>query len=197
MFERFTKGARAVVTGAVTVAEREGAPVVTEEHLLLALLDAEGTKAAFALRALGATDRRASLEEALAAARRRGGLSKADTDALAGLGIDVTEIVARVEEAHGPGALADDREDRTRRSGRRPFTREAKGVLEQSLRVCLGRREKSIGDEHLLLALTARPGVVAETLADHGVTYAAVEGTLGRSQSRNQTPGRGRSKGQG
>jgi ATP-dependent Clp protease ATP-binding subunit ClpA len=180
MFERFTKGARAAVKGAVVQAERQGAPVVTEEHLLLALLDAEDTKASFVLRTLGATDRRESLESALADARRRGGLSKADTDALAGLGIDVTEIVARVEEAHGPGALADDRDERVRRSGHRPFTDEAKGVLERSLRVCLGRREKAIGDEHLLLALTARPGVVSETLADHGVTYATVERALGR-----------------
>ncbi|MFD7321123.1 Clp protease N-terminal domain-containing protein [Streptomyces sp. NPDC059875] len=183
MFERFTKDARTVVTGAVGQAQRQGAPVVTEEHLLLALLEAEGTKAAFALRALGAADRRTSLEEALADARRRAGLSKADTEALAGLGIDVPEIVARVEEAHGPGALADDREERGRRSGRPSFTREAKSVLERSLRICLGRREKAIGDEHLLLALTARPGVVAETLADHGITYAAVERTLGQGLS--------------
>ncbi|WP_309056362.1 Clp protease N-terminal domain-containing protein [Streptomyces sp.] len=179
MFERFSPGARAVVTGAVTRAERLGPPTVTEEHLLLALLDQEDTRGATALRALGLTGpRRASLEAALAEARRRGGLSKADTDALAGLGIDVTEIVARVEETHGPGALTDDRPPTSRRSGRRPFTREAKKVLEGSLRVCLGRREKTIGDEHLLLALTARPGVVSEALADHGVTYTAVEGVL-------------------
>ncbi|MDT9691377.1 Clp protease N-terminal domain-containing protein [Streptomyces sp. P9(2023)] len=183
MFERFTRGARAVVTGAVEQARRHCAPVVTEEHLLLALLDARGTKASFVLRALGAADRRASLEAALADARRRGGLSKADTEALAGLGIDVPEIVARVEEVHGPGALADDREDRAendRRAGRPSFSREAKSVLERSLRICLGRREKTIGDEHLLLALTARPGVVAEVLADHGVTYDGVERTLGQ-----------------
>ncbi|MFD1657854.1 Clp protease N-terminal domain-containing protein [Streptomyces caeni] len=35
-----------------------------------------------------------------------------------------------------------------------------------------------MGDEHLLLALTARPGVPFEVLADHGVTYAAVERVL-------------------
>ncbi|MFJ6252846.1 MULTISPECIES: Clp protease N-terminal domain-containing protein [unclassified Streptomyces] len=178
MFEKFTEGARAVVTGAVAVAEREGAPSVTEEHLLLALLDAEDTRAALALRALGATERRASLEASLAAARRRGGLSAVDVDALADLGIDVTRIVARVEETHGPGALAGP-DARNRGARRRPFTRESKKVLEQSLRVCLGRREKAIGDEHLLLALTARPGVVSEALADHGVTYTAVEHALG------------------
>ncbi|MFJ4341551.1 Clp protease N-terminal domain-containing protein [Streptomyces sp. NPDC088915] len=183
MFERFTKGARAAVTGAVAVAEREGASAVTEEHLLLALLDAEDTRAAFVLRALGTTERRASLEAALAAARRRGGLSAVEVDALADLGIDVTRIVARVEETHGTGALAAGPDARGRGAKRRPFTRESKKVLEQSLRVCLGRREKAIGDEHLLLALTARPGVVSETLADHGVTYTAVEHALGRAQS--------------
>ncbi|WP_432087603.1 Clp protease N-terminal domain-containing protein [Streptomyces sp. bgisy095] len=186
MFEKFTKGARAVVTGAVAVAEREGAPSVTEEHLLLALLDAEDSRAADVLRVLGTTERRASLEAALAAARRRGGLSAVEVDALADLGIDVTRIVARVEETHGPGALAGP-DARNRRAKRRPFTRESKKVLEQSLRVCLGRREKAIGDEHLLLALTARPGVVSEALADHGVTYTTVERALGGSESGGGT----------
>ncbi|NUS87273.1 MAG: peptidase, partial [Streptomyces sp.] len=66
----------------------------------------------------------------------------------------------------------------TRRRGRplrRPFAREAKSVLERSLRISLGRGDKYIGDEHLLLALTARPGVAAHVLADHGVTYVQVE----------------------
>ncbi|MFF9909850.1 Clp protease N-terminal domain-containing protein [Streptomyces sp. NPDC013457] len=183
MFERFSAGARAAVIEAVELARRGRAAAVTEEHLLLAMLDAEGTKASFVLRALGATDRRASLEAGLSVAHRRGGLSKADMEALAGLGIDVPEIVARVEEAHGPGALADDREGGSRRFGRPAFSREAASVLERALRICLGRREAAIGDEHLLLALTARPGVVAEVLADHGVTYAAVERALGQGAS--------------
>lgn len=61
MFERFTKAARAVVKGAVEHAERAGAAVVTEEHLLLALLDREDTRAADALHALCPPDRRPSL----------------------------------------------------------------------------------------------------------------------------------------
>ncbi|MYS10462.1 peptidase, partial [Streptomyces sp. SID6041] len=58
MFERFTKAARTVVKGAVEHAERGGATVVTPEHLLLALLDGEGTRATDALRALCPPDRR-------------------------------------------------------------------------------------------------------------------------------------------
>ncbi|MEV3928046.1 MULTISPECIES: Clp protease N-terminal domain-containing protein [unclassified Streptomyces] len=178
MFERFTKGARAVVTGAVTHAERVGADSVTEEHLLLSLLDQEGGRVFFAVAALGLTDRRASLEAALAEARRRGGLTRADTEALAGIGIDVTEIVARVEDAHGEGVLAGDRGARRWWTGRRPFTGGAKGSLEKSLRIALGRRDRFIGEEHLLLALTACPGVVADVLAEHGATYATVERAL-------------------
>lgn len=162
--------------------------------------DRKGSPAAEVLTALGAHGRRASIERALAEVRRRGGITGADVEALAGLGIDVDEIVARVEEAHGVGALAtagstpdstpDSAPDsapgsasaraprRGRRPLRRPFSRETKSVLERSLRIALARGDKHIGDEHLLLALTARPGVAAHVLADHDVTYIQVERAL-------------------
>ncbi|MCB5165048.1 peptidase [Streptomyces bambusae] len=174
MFERFTKSARAVVKGAVEHAERGRAAAVTEEHLLLALLDRQDGRGAAALRELCPPDRRASLVAALAGARRQAGLSRADAEALAGLGIDLGAIVARVEEAHGAGALAGVRRSR----GRRPFSREAKAVLEKSLRMALARKDREIGDEHLLLALTTTAGPVSETLADHGVTYTAVDSAV-------------------
>ncbi|MFF1508148.1 Clp protease N-terminal domain-containing protein [Streptomyces sp. NPDC058326] len=178
MFERFTKDARAVVKGAVEHAERGGATVVTKEHVLLSLLDREDSRAAAALRRLCPPDRRPSLVAALAEARRRAGLSRADTNALADLGIDVGAIVARVEETHGTGALSGDRKDSGWWSGRQTFSREAKTVLEQSLRVTLARKDREIGDEHILLALTMTGGVVAEALADHGVTYEAVDSAI-------------------
>ncbi|MEU8699675.1 Clp protease N-terminal domain-containing protein [Streptomyces sp. NPDC048680] len=178
MFERFTKGARATVTGAADHAERAGADAVSEEHLLFALLDQEGSRASFATAALGLTDRKASLAAALADARRRGGMTRADAEALAGIGIDLTAIVDRIEEAHGQGALDGGRRARRRWSGHRVFTREAKAVLEKSLRIALGRRDRFIGEEHLLLALTADPGVVADVLAEHGATYETVSRAL-------------------
>ena len=108
-----------------------------------------------------------------------------------GLGccIDLSQIVSRIEETHGTGALA---APAPRRRGvaaslrevlGRPepenrhirFTQGAKKALEQSLRVALGRKDRRIGTLHLLLALISRPGPVSEVLADHGVTYAAVE----------------------
>ncbi|MEU0356207.1 Clp protease N-terminal domain-containing protein [Streptomyces cyaneofuscatus] len=178
MFERFTQGARVTVKGAVAQAERTGAGSVTEEHLLLALLEQEGSRASFALATLGLSGRRASLDASFAEARRRGGLTKADTEALAGIGIDVGAIVGRVEGAHGEGALAVGRRSRRWWSGHRPFTPGVKSVLEKSLRIALGRGDRFIGEEHLLLALTAAPGTVADVLAEHGATYATVHRAL-------------------
>jgi ATP-dependent Clp protease ATP-binding subunit ClpA len=172
MFERFTKEARAVVEGAAEHAERVGAEQVDETHVLLALLDREGSRGSFALAALGLSgERRERVARDLAEARRKGGLSRADEEALSGLGIDLAAIVSRVEEAHGEGALARDSGRRTRR---RPFGRGAKDLLTQTLRIALAHKDRAIGDEHLLLALTTRPGVPAEILADHGVTYEGV-----------------------
>ncbi|MEU7578148.1 Clp protease N-terminal domain-containing protein [Streptomyces sp. NPDC041068] len=193
MFERFTEDARAVVEGAVEQAGRAGAASVDDGHLLLSLLaqldQGAGSRAAFALTALGAADRRASIERALAEARRRGGLSQAESEALAALGIDVDEIVSRVEEAHGAGVLAGsgaageggagrERRGLMGRIGHLPFTRDAKEVLTKSLRIASARRDRTIGGQHMLLALTVRPGVVSEVLADHGVTYAELERLL-------------------
>jgi ATP-dependent Clp protease ATP-binding subunit ClpA len=174
MFERFTDDARAVVKGALEQCERSGGGVVEAEHLLLALLEREGSRGSFAFAALAGVGSRESVVRAVAQARQRAGLSRAETDALAGLGIDVAEIVSRVEDVHGVGAMSGDRKDRAWWGGRRSFGKGAKDVLEQSLRIALAHRDRSIGDEHLLLALTARPGVSAEVLADHGVTYAGL-----------------------
>ncbi|MFJ9405858.1 Clp protease N-terminal domain-containing protein [Streptomyces sp. NPDC101393] len=184
MFEKFTADARAVVTAAATHADRTGSGTVGEPELLLALLDRTDSAAATALGALGIRERRDSVVSALDAARRRGGISTADVTALAGLGIDVEEIVARVEQEHGVGALAPGGPARRGKKLRRPFTAEAKSVVERSLRIAVGRGDRRIGDEHLLLALTARPGPAATVLADHGVTYAEVVRVLGEGAAR-------------
>jgi ATP-dependent Clp protease ATP-binding subunit ClpA len=177
MFERLTKDARAVVKGAAGHAEAAGARSVGTEHLLLALLDREGSRAASALAACGLTGRAESVRRGLAQARRRAGLSQAEADALAGLGIDVSQIVARVEEVHGVGAMSGDGAEPA--PGRRPgFGRDARSVLEKSLRIALGRRDRYVGDEHLLLALTVLPGAAGEVLAEHGVTHESVTRVL-------------------
>ncbi|MFI6977758.1 Clp protease N-terminal domain-containing protein [Embleya sp. NPDC050154] len=179
MFERFTDSARGVVYGAIEHSRRAGDARVEGEHMLAALLDAQGTQASVALATLGFVASRDEFERGLARARRRGGMSQADEAALADLGIDVGEIVARVEQAHGEGALAVGRRRRRLwpfggRTGHVPFAPGAKKVLEQSLRESVARGQRHIGDEHILLALTACSGVVADLLAEHGVTHTAV-----------------------
>ncbi|MFE0171645.1 Clp protease N-terminal domain-containing protein [Streptomyces sp. NPDC059002] len=184
MFERFTRSARDVVKGAAEHAERAGHDSVEEGHLLLALLDREGSRASFVLTALGAKGRRDSIAAALEEVRRRGGMSRADVDALAGLGIDLAEIVSRVEQAHGAGALAGAGAGARGRRGllgavrTGPFTPEAKQVLVRALRIVTGQRERQLGDEHLLLSLTLGANAIADVLAEHGVTEASVRRVL-------------------
>lgn len=179
MFERFTRGARATVKGAVAQAERAGADSVTEEHLLLALLEQEGAGPRSPSPHSASTTAAPPWTPPSPRPMRRGGLTRADTDALAGIGIDIGAIVSRVEGAHGEGALATGRGGRRWWwSGHRPFAPGAKTVLENSLRVALGRGDRFIGEEHLLLALTAKPGVVADVLTEHGATYATVRRAL-------------------
>ncbi|MGW2620886.1 Clp protease N-terminal domain-containing protein [Streptomyces sp. NPDC001500] len=192
MFERFTKDARAAVRSAAVHAERAGAQRVEETHVLLALLDGEGGRGSFALSSLGLPPGgREGLVRDLGEVRRRGGLSRADADALSGLGIDVGEIVSRVEEAHGEGALAAEGKGSpgARLFGGRPFDRGARELLTDTLRIALARRERHIGDEHLLLALAARRGAPSEVLADHGVTYTALTRVLYGDEGRGEGDG--------
>ena len=51
-------------------------------------------------------------------------------------------------------------------------------MLVRALRIAAARRDRHIGDEHLLLAITLRGGVAAEVLADHGVTHESVTRVL-------------------
>ncbi|WP_026425873.1 Clp protease N-terminal domain-containing protein [Actinokineospora inagensis] len=171
MFERFTKAARVVVRDGVHLAERDEAALIEPEHLLLGLLKQDGTRgtAVLARHAVTAESAKAAIE----VTRRRGGLSSAETEALGEFGIDVDAVVAAIEQNHGEGALAPAAR-RPRTSGPRwrvPFSRDAKRVLELSLREALERGDKSIGDEHVLLALLRVGGVATEALASLGVTH--------------------------
>lgn len=174
MFERFTTTTRHVVIEAVREAGRERAPRVTDEHLLLALL--QHGDAADLLAEAGLT--REVLTEAFATARRRAGLTDAETDALRSLGVDVDAVVAQVEREHGEGALE---VPRRARRGHIPFAHGAKALLAGTLRQAQERRDRRIGAEHLLLALAAGDGISAQVLAAHGLTHAAVRAKLAKA----------------
>ncbi|OLR90786.1 Clp protease N-terminal domain-containing protein [Actinokineospora bangkokensis] len=164
MFERFSRSARAAVRGGVLAATEEGADRLTPEHLLLGVLGNAGTAAFLAARGITPESARERVE----LARRRGGLSTSDAEALGDLGIDVDAVVAAVERAHGEGALAVPRP--RRRSGRVPVAPETKLVLQRSLLEVRELGGGAIEDAHLLLAVLRTGGPAADVLSSAGVT---------------------------
>jgi ATP-dependent Clp protease ATP-binding subunit ClpA len=152
MFERFTTPARNAVVEAQGSARRLGDDRIGVEHLLLGVLatdDRDGL-ARSVLESFGVTTE--TVERELATQRLPGRLGPDEADALESLGIDLNEIRRRVEDAFGEGAL--DRHAGRARRGHLPFTRQARKVLELSLREAMALRHRRIGTEHLLLGLT-------------------------------------------
>ena len=175
MFERFTEPARAVVMRAQQEARQLHQLYVGTEHLLLALLSAEAGIARTVLTEAGLTagQVRAEVE------RLVGPPSKFFTDeeasALQDIGIDVDEVLNRIEESFGPEALQPPTPPRRglgrRGSGRRTkFTTRAKKVLELSLREAIHLHHDHIGTEHILLGLLREgDGLAAKVITDAGL----------------------------
>ena len=192
MFERFTKAARAVVTGAQGEARALGHGHIGTEHLLIALLaDPEGTVAR-SLREWGV-----DADHVRAEARRRVGpdtpdLSFTDADAedaaaLKAIGIDLAAVRAAIEENFGAGALRLPRPPKKRgffgrfqpATGHIPFTRRNKKVLELSLREALRLKQKFIAPEHIALGLLREgEGLGMLILTDKGVDVARFRSAL-------------------
>jgi len=186
MFERFTSGARTVVEQAQTEARSLGHGYIGTEHLLLGLLNERHGVAARALADAGVTAE--AVRDDVVRRLSDAMLTEPDVEALRAIGIEVTEVRARVEEAFGPGALERARFGRCRRgplSGHIPLSLRSKKVLELSLREALRLRHNYIGTEHILLALLREgDGVAAQVLAGAGVRFddlrSSVLASLGR-----------------
>jgi ATP-dependent Clp protease ATP-binding subunit ClpA len=175
MFNQFTRAARLAVVESIREA-RGQAVEVTDEHLLLALTNQQNTTSAGWLRAAGVTP--STIDAAFRAAERKAGLSDAEAELLLReLGIDVDEIVARVEQKLGENALAG--APRSRR--RMPFGLVAKGIVRGAVEQARSLRHKEPRDEHLLLALAAHDGVAGQLLAAHGLSYLDVRARLARA----------------
>jgi ATP-dependent Clp protease ATP-binding subunit ClpA len=175
MFERFTRSAREVVTGAQDEARDLGHGYIGCEHLLIATAAQPDGAARSALLAAGATP------ESLRAAAIEivGHGSRLDAGALATLGIDLDEVRRRVERAFGPGAL-----ERRRgcRDGHIPFTPRSKQALEKSLRAAARRGEREIRSEHILLGILDTPDNAGTTILERvGVSPDALRTELGGS----------------
>jgi ATP-dependent Clp protease ATP-binding subunit ClpA len=151
MFERFTDRARQVVVLAQQAARDRSDDGIGSEHLLLAVFRVPENLGLTVLTAFSVTE-----DAVLAELDRGGGLGEADAERLATLGIDLDEVRRRVEESFGAGALDNTRAAggrRKRPTGHIPFTREAKKVMELSLREAIRMRHNYIGVEHIVLGM--------------------------------------------
>jgi ATP-dependent Clp protease ATP-binding subunit ClpA len=179
MFNQFARAARLAVLEAVRSAEHGRATRVTDEHLLLALLNQQDTTSANWLRTAGVTS--SGVDDAFRTAERKAGLSDAEAATLLReLGIDLDEVVAHVERALGENVLAAPGTARPRRN-RVPFAATAKDVLRGAHDQARSLRHKELRDEHLLLALAAHEGVAGQLLAAHGLSYLDLRARLTRA----------------
>lgn len=185
MFQRFTAQARDVVGGAYAQARALRSPYVGTEHLLLALLGPSGGNAQRVLQEAGvdAAQVRADIDRLVGSTSAV--LTDQDAAALQTLGIDVTTVLARIEQSLGPDALAPPgcptpRRGllRRRRWGGQRSTRfgpRARTALELSLHEALALRHDHIGAEHLLLGLLREgEGLAVRILTEAGVDLDAL-----------------------
>ena len=110
MSGKFASSAGAVIVDALERARAEGTRLIREEHLFAALLGNPDSRPL--LGQLGAPDEAEAIWAEVREGRRHGGISASERAALAEFGIDLDEVVARVEAQLGAGALDDRSEER-------------------------------------------------------------------------------------
>jgi ATP-dependent Clp protease ATP-binding subunit ClpA len=167
MLERFTKAAREVVERTQQIAIESRASQVRPEHLFAALLWDDGCLAVRVLNAQGGTTERLHAELDRRRARYVDGLDDADAEALRSIGIDLEEVVRRMND--GDSEPSDRKRNRFSRVHIR-FSRPSKKVLELALREAVALHHNYIGTEHLLLGLVREGDVIVrDTLVAAGV----------------------------
>lgn len=161
MFERFTVAARQTVIRARDEARILGHSHIGTEHLLLALSATPSGAPSTVLGDVGLnSDRlRAAIQRQTTTPR----LTDEDAAALRTIGIDLEDVLARIEALAGPqptlegeGQRPGDRSRGWARRGARgrlAFTRRAKTVLEFSLREARSLGHNHLGTEHIFLGL--------------------------------------------
>jgi ATP-dependent Clp protease ATP-binding subunit ClpA len=181
MFERFSTGARTVVSGAVEQAGELGHECVGPQHLLLGLLSPD-TGAGYQV-LHGAGLEAARVREVVARRSPAAGfLSPEDADSLRSVGIDLDVVLEHLRQSFGPDAVPHGQPHH----GRPRFSRPAKMTLQLSLREAKWLKAGAIGSEHILLGLLrCDDSDVNAVLAELAVTSddlrAATLATIGRA----------------
>ncbi|WP_431966865.1 Clp protease N-terminal domain-containing protein [Nocardia sp. bgisy134] len=163
MFERFSRSARTAVVIAQEDARELGSPSIEVEHVLLGLL-AQGEPELKALLADAGLTHEGVLS-ALNVEAPSEPLGAEDAEALRSIGIDLDAVRESLEAGFGQDVLDRPLPEPRRgflgrprwTSGHIPFTRDAKKVLELSLREALARKDKSIESGHVLLGILRAP----------------------------------------
>lgn len=148
MFERFTKGARAVVSDAVEQAGALGHEFVGTQHLLLGLLSPDAGAGYQVLHDAGLQADRVS-EVVQRRTPGEGALTQEDAESLRTVGIDLFVVLERLAESFGPDAVPHAQPRRTRARLSPP----AKKTLQLALREAIWLKSGAIGSEHILLGL--------------------------------------------
>ena len=179
MFERFTRNARAVVVEAQRIAVRVGAPEVRPAHLFESLAATDSVLAMHVLAQLGAPGDEVRQVLRGLTSRYSDGLDAEDAEALKLLGIDLDDVISRIDRDLGDG------EGGPIPKAHRRFGRESKKVLELSLREALQLGDSFIGTEHVLLGILRQGDKVAlETLEAFDVTVADVRRAVEEADRR-------------
>ncbi|MGQ4596904.1 Clp protease N-terminal domain-containing protein [Nocardia sp. R6R-6] len=169
MFERFSRSARTAIVAAQEDARELGASNIEVEHVLLGLLAHTEQELTALLAHAGLT--REGVRRALAEPDKDEPLGPEDAEALRSIGIDLDAVRESLEAHFGEDAL--DRAAPDQRGprawprggyGHIPFTRQAKKVLELSLREALARKDKTIESGHIVLGILRAPNETTERL---------------------------------
>jgi ATP-dependent Clp protease ATP-binding subunit ClpA len=143
MFEKFTATARSAVVDAQSEAHEVGDRRIEPVHVLGALAKQEPAGSVLA--------RHGVTYGALHAAIASTGDGALDGEALGALGVDLDRVRERADVVFGEGSL----ERAGRGRGHLRFTRQAKSVLEQALRVTVSGPGREIGGPQLLAGVLA------------------------------------------